>query len=501
MRSQHEMQAVNELPASHPSCFDCQTNSHPEEHCQEHAHVLNQNKPPTNAPYGNTYNPNWRNHPNLSWKPKTPAFVPTGAQQQFGSTSTQQQPPSPSSPVEQEILNLSKVVGTFVEEQKVLNVQTNQKIEAVESSLNRKLDSMHSEISRLSNQQLQGSEKGKVLSQSQQHQKGVHEISSTNDQNVRIDEVKAVVTLRSGKELRPTVPAPAKSAPTVADPPQEKQSANREEVKTSVPPPFPQALRKKKNSVNQTEMLEVLRQVKVNIPLLDMIKQVPTYAKFLKDLCTVKRGFNVNKKAFLTEQVSAIIECKTPVKYKDPGCPTILVNIGGISVEKALLDLGASVNLLPYSMYKQLSLGELKPTSITLSLADRSIKIPKGTIEDVLIQVDRFYYPVDFVLLDTEPVAVGANHVPIILGRPFLATSNAIINCRNGVMQLTFGNMTLELNIFHMSKRHMHSEKDDCEEVCIIDEILEEQGNEQQVQDVLTQSYLSALENNKNLNA
>ena len=240
-------------------------------------------------------------------------------------------------------------------------------------------------------------------------------------------------------------------------------------------------------------MLEVLRQVKVNIPLLDMIKQVPTYAKFLKDLCTVKRGFNVNKKAFLTEQVSAIIECKTPMKYKDPGCPTISVNIGGISVEKALLDLGASVNLFPYSMYKQLGLGELKPTSITLSLADRSIKIPKGTIEDVLIQVDRFYYPVDCIVLDTEPVTVGANHVPIILGRPFLATSNAIINCRNGVMQLTFGNMTLELNIIHLSKRHMHSEEDDCEEICIIDAIMEEQANEQQVQDLLTAELSKCL--------
>ena len=155
--------------------------------------------------------------------------------------------------------------------------------------------------------------------------------------------------------------------------------------------------------------------MKVNISLLDMIKQVPTYAKFLNYLYIVKRGFNVNKKAFLTKQVNAIIECKTLVKYKDPGCPTILVNIGGTCVEKALLDLGASVNLLPYSMYKQLGLGELKPTSITLSLADRSIKIPKGTIEGVLIQVDKFYYPVDFGVLDTEPVAVGANHVPIIL--------------------------------------------------------------------------------------
>ena len=162
-------------------------------------------------------------------------------------------------------------------------------------------------------------------------------------------------------------------------------------------------------------------------------------------------------------------------------------------MEKALLDLGASVNLLPYSMYKQLGLGELKPTSITLSLADRSIKIPKGTIEDVLIQVDRFYYPVDFVVLDTVPVAVGPNHVPIILGRPFLATSNAIINFRNGVMQLTFGNMTLELNIFHLGKRHMHSEEDDFEEVCILDTILEEQANQQQVQDILTSELSECL--------
>ena len=223
-----------------------------------------------------------------------------------------------------------------------------------------------------------------------------------------------------------------------------------------------------------------------------MIKQVPTYAKFLKDLCTVKKGLNIDKKAFLTEQVSAIIQCKTPVKYKDPGCPTISVNIGGICVEKALLDMGA--NLLPYSMYRQLGLGELKPTSITLSLADRSIKIPKGTVEDVLIQVDKFDYLVDFVVLDTEPVAAGANYVPIILGRPFLATSNAVINCRNGVMQLTLGNMTLELNIFHLSKKHMKPEEDVPEEACIIDTILEEQADQQSMRDMLDEELTECTE-------
>ena len=199
-----------------------------------------------------------------------------------------------------------------------------------------------------------------------------------------------------------------------------------------------------------------------------MIKQVPTYAKFLKDLCIVKKGLGIEKKAFLTEQVSAIIQSKTPMKYKDPGSPTISVNTGGTCIDKALLDLGASVNLLPYSVYKQLGLGELKPTNITLSLADRSVKIPKGIVEDVLVKVDKFYYPVDFVVLDTEPIACGPNHVPIILGRPFLATSNAIINCRNGVMQLTFGNMNLEPNIFHLSNKHKlpEGDKQGVDEVC-----------------------------------
>ena len=225
---------MNELSASQQACFNCKSNSHPEEHyqvvpsakdlMQEHAYVMGQNKQPTNAPYGNTNNPNWRNHPNLSWKPKPPTYAPPRAHLHFGSTSAQQQQPPPFSPVEQAILNLSKVVGTFVEEQKVLNIQTSKKIKAVESSLNKKLDSRDYEISRLSNKQ-QGPEKGKFPSHTLQNPKGMNEISSASDPNARIDEVKAIVTLRSGKELRPAIPTPTKIAPIVVDPPEEEQSA------------------------------------------------------------------------------------------------------------------------------------------------------------------------------------------------------------------------------------------------------------------------------------
>ncbi|RVW15638.1 Transposon Ty3-I Gag-Pol polyprotein [Vitis vinifera] len=161
----------------------------------------------------------------------------------------------------------------------------------------------------------------------------------------------------------------------------DKELQQEEMLKKSTSPPFPQALHGKKGIRNASEILEVLRQVKVNIPLLDMIKQVPTYAKFLKDL------------------------------LQDPGSPTISVMIGEKVVEKALLDLGASVNLLSYSVYKQLGL--------------------------------------DFIVLDTDPTVKEANLVPIILGRPFIATSNAIINSTTP------------------------EEEEGLEEVCIIDTLLE----------------------------
>ena len=162
----------------------------------------------------------------------------------------------------------------------------------------------------------------------------------------QVRDVKAMITLRSGKEVELPTPKPhdetesekeiekmeeikgkkktisgrKENHDSIVNEDPEKIVINEDVIKKHMPPHFPQALHGKKGINNALEILEVLRQVKVNIPLLDMIKQVSTYAKFLKDLCTIKRGLNVNKKAFLTEQVSAIIQCKSPVKYKDLGC-------------------------------------------------------------------------------------------------------------------------------------------------------------------------------------
>ena len=159
-----------------------------------------------------------------------------------------------------------------------------------------------------------------------------------------------------------------------------------------------------------------------------------------------------------------------PVKYKDPRCPTIACKIGDNRAERALLDLGASVNLLPYTVYVQLGLGELKSTFITLQLADRYVKKPRGIIEDIMIKVDKFYYLVDFIVLDTELAVNVEIQVPIILRHPFLATANTLINCRIEVMKISFGNMTMELNIFDISKQPF--EYEEVRNTCLIEEIV-----------------------------
>ena len=168
----------------------------------------------------------------------------------------------------------------------------------------------------------------------------------------------------------------------------------------------------------------------------------------------------------MTEQSTSLIRNNLPLKYKDPRSPTISIVVGNLKLGHALVDLGASANLLSYLVYVELGLGELEPTNITLQLADHYVKIPLGIVKDVLVQVDKFYFHVDFVVLVTQPVVNQGTQFPGILGRPFLATANAIIHCRGVLMMLSFGNMTANLNIFNVIK-----EIGDVEDVCEVNMI------------------------------
>ncbi|XP_027348103.1 uncharacterized protein LOC113859562 [Abrus precatorius] len=159
---------------------------------------------------------------------------------------------------------------------------------------------------------------------------------------------------------------------------------------------------------------------------------MPKYAKFLKDLLSNKKKLEELATVTLNEECSAILQNKMPEKLKDPGSFTLPCLIGRLIVDRALADLGASINLIPYSVFKKLGLGEPRPTRLSIQLADRSIKYPRGIIEDVLVKVDKFIFPVDFVILDMDEDI----DVPLILGRPFLPTAWAIIDVRDGKLIL-----------------------------------------------------------------
>ncbi|XP_071718456.1 uncharacterized protein [Rutidosis leptorrhynchoides] len=133
-------------------------------------------------------------------------------------------------------------------------------------------------------------------------------------------------------------------------------------------------------------------------------EQISSYAKFLKDLCVQKRKLraSVPKKVELTEHLSAVISGTLPPKFKDTGTPLISIIIGNVNVKKALLDLVASINILPFFLVDRWELVVMKQTDINFQLADQSIKTPRGMLEDVIVKVEDFHYPVDFVVMDVE---------------------------------------------------------------------------------------------------
>ena len=146
----------------------------------------------------------------------------------------------------------------------------------------------------------------------------------------------------------------------------------------------------------------MLKQLHINIRFVEALEQMPNYAKFLKDILTKKRRLEEFETVALTQECSQMLQSKIPLKMKDLGSFTILCSIGTEYNGKALCDLGASINLMPLSVFKQLVIGKCRPTTVTLQLADRSHANPEGKIEDVLVKVDKFIFPVDFIVLDFE---------------------------------------------------------------------------------------------------
>ncbi|XP_075473564.1 uncharacterized protein LOC142504581 [Primulina tabacum] len=181
--------------------------------------------------------------------------------------------------------------------------------------------------------------------------------------------------------------------------------------------------------------------------------QIPSYAKFLKDILENKRKLEDHMMVNLTENFSALVQNKIPPKLKDPWSFSILCMIGDVVFHKALCGLGASINLMPLSVFRKLGLGEPKPMRMSLQLADRSVKYPLGVIEDVLVKVDKFIFSADFVVLDMEEDI----EMPLILGRPFLATGKDLIDVQEGQLRLRVGEKEITFDVFNALKHTLHS--------------------------------------------
>ena len=236
-----------------------------------------------------------------------------------------------------------------------------------------------------------------------------------------------------------------------------------------MPVPYPQRLKKHKLDKQFTKFMDVFKKLHINIPFADALEQMPSYVKFMKDILSQKRRLADFETVNLTEECSAILQRKLPQKLKDPGSFTIPCTIGNAIFERALCDLGASINLMPLSIFKRLGLGEARPTTVTLQLADRSLKHPRGIIEDVLVKVDKFIFPADFIVLDMEE----DKEIPIILGRPFLATGRAIIDVQRGELKLRVQEEEVKFNVFE-AVRHP-AESDTCFMAKIVEAIVSSQ--------------------------
>ncbi|KAK9033194.1 hypothetical protein V6N11_018231 [Hibiscus sabdariffa] len=371
---------IQEVKALDAFCDQCRSN-HDASECGEQVesscYVGNFNR----NNMSNTYNPTWSNHPNFSWRNQNNTLNP----QQPTQTGFQNQPRQNPQPLP------SKPIGGFPSDTEVAKGATHEQCNAITTR------------------------SGKIL-KNNYGETAVNPPPATNTPA----EANAPAQASEDHQIPPTTTMEESSAES-----SHAQSNKTEEMRP--PPPFPQRLKKQKHDYQFKKFLDILKQVHINLPLVEALQQMPNYVKFLKDMVSRKKRIEEFETAAATETYLALMHNKVPAKKTDTGSFTIECFIGHNYPTKALCDPGASINLMPKFVFQKLGIGEAKPTTVMLQLANHSYVQPEGKIEDILVQVDKFIFPADFLILDCE----ADEYAPIILGRPFLSTSRAVIDFDN----------------------------------------------------------------------
>ncbi|XP_050897314.1 uncharacterized protein LOC127104155 [Lathyrus oleraceus] len=276
----------------------------------------------------------------------------------------------------------------------------------------------------------------------------------------------SAISLRSAKSFEPA-PTPEKINKIVKPIPKPNSDVvvEAEKEKEYVPPiPFPHRVAKNKKLDEEdkdNEVFDIFKKVAVNIPFLDVIKKIPKYAKFLKDLCIHKMrlkgnervNMGINVYAFIHPNISAITQ-DMPQKCKDPETFVIPCTIGDNKFENCMVDLEASINVMPTPVYNNLDLDPLQNTCLTIQLANKSNARPAGVAEDVLVQINDLIFPANFYILEMEG-DTKSRRAPIILGRPYMKIAKIKIDVVDGTTSMEFGDIIVKFNIYDAMKHPM----------------------------------------------
>ncbi|XP_058785071.1 uncharacterized protein LOC131659980 [Vicia villosa] len=436
-------------------------------------------------PYSNTYNPGWKNHPNFSYKNNNALYAPG----QAPSVPPGYQKAPFAAPNVPRKSNLEIMMENFIATQTqtnkdfiIQNVHTNEQIKQLATKVdalathNKMLET---QISQVAQQQAPtAAPAGTFPGQPQPNPKGhahaiilrsCREMDEPTDPRLKNPAMFQSPRKTTEEESRP------KDKPN--DPKEQKDKEGEIEEKEApyIPPPpykppipYPQRLKKSKNIGQFKKFVELLKQLNITIPFTEAITQMPLYAKFLKEILSNKKKLKDNETVTLTAECSAIIQNKMPPKLKDPGSFSIPCNIGKIVIDKALCDLGASISLMPLSICEKLNMGDLRPTKMSVQLANRSVKYLVGVLENVPVRIRQFYIPTDFIIMDIKE----DDNTPIILGRPFLATAGAIIDIKKGKLTFEVGEEKVEFILTQFLQAL--AIEDTCYLVDVIDECIRE---------------------------
>ncbi|XP_076941005.1 uncharacterized protein LOC143610368 [Bidens hawaiensis] len=367
-----------------------------------------------NNTYRNTYNLGWRNHPNFSWQDgnnnqappgfeKRPINQPYQPKTQFqGQSSSSNLLQGNDSKIES---MLAQIIAGNAEAQKHADLRSLE-VNEVLIKHDANIKSQKASLQTLENQL------GQISRQLYERQPGGLPSNTVNNPHAAVN----AVTLRSGRTTMVTEPTskPVATEKEIEIPKKvqerldpESTARPKEPVRTYIPPiPYPAHLKKERLEAQYGKFLELFKQLHINIPFVEALSQMPKYAKFLKDVLTKKRKSEELSHVTLNEECSAIMQNKLPEKMTDPGSFTIPCLIGRI--------------------------GEPKPTRMSIQLDCHSIKYPQVIVENMEVKIDKFVFPVDFVILDMDE----DKNVPLILGRPFLATARALIDVFMGKLIL-----------------------------------------------------------------